>query len=59
VLVVIGSSLSVYPSSEIIHYNNNIIYINPIPPEDKDCKKWNIIQKPACEGIKDLLNLIK
>lgn len=58
-LVIIGTSLSVYPSSEIIHYNNNIIYIDPIEPISKYKDKWNIIRKTACKGINDVLELIK
>jgi len=58
-LIIIGSSLSVYPSSNIVNYNNNIIYINPILPEDKNYKKWNIIQDTACNGIDKAIELIK
>jgi NAD-dependent deacetylase len=58
-LIIIGSSLSVFPSSEIIHYNKNIIYINPELPPTQNYDKWNIIQKSACEGIDDVIKLLK
>ena len=59
ILVVIGSSLSVWPSSEIVNYNNNIIFLNPILPTGVNCSNWKIIQKTACDGINDVINLIK
>jgi NAD-dependent deacetylase len=58
-LIIIGSSLSVFPVSEITHYNKNVIYINPDLPPTQNYNKWNIIQKSACEGIDDVLKLLK
>lgn len=58
-LIIIGSSLSVFPSNEVIHYNSNIIYIDPTLPESPKSTNWNIIQKSACDGIDDVLELIK
>lgn len=58
ILIIIGSSLSVYPSSEIIHYNNNIIYLNPVFPINYK-KTWTMLQETACSGIDKVLSFIK
>jgi NAD-dependent deacetylase len=55
-LVVVGSSLSVYPASHITLYNDNIIYLGKQRIENKG---WKVIQKSACEGINEVLNLIE
>lgn len=57
-LVIIGSSLSVWPSNKIVNYNDNIIYLNPTLPINVNYNNWKIIQKTACNGIDDILNLI-
>lgn len=57
-LIIIGSSLSVHPSSEITHYNKNIYYINPTTPKEYE-GGWNIINKTACEGIDQLISYLK
>ena len=58
-LIIIGSSLSVGPSNLITNYNKNIIYINPLLPEDIHYNHWNIIQDTACNGIRDLDKFLK
>lgn len=58
-LVIIGSSLQVYPSAYITQYNKNIIYLNPDLPEDRYYGHWKVIQKSACEGIDEVINYIK
>jgi len=56
-LVIIGSSLQVYPSAGITQYNKNIIYLNPEPSGLYD-KEWNNIIKSACDGIDSVLEII-
>lgn len=54
-LIIIGSSLSVFPSNNIIKYNDNIIYLNPTLPEDIYYDHWKVIQKNACNGIDEVI----
>lgn len=55
-LIIVGSSLSVYPASHITLYNDNIIYLNK---QEIEKREWKVIQKSACEGINEVLNLIE
>lgn len=57
-LIIVGSSLQVYPSASIIRYNKNIIYLNPERCGLYD-KKWININKSAVEGIDEVIQLIK
>ena len=57
-LIIIGSSLQVYPSANITQYNKNIIYLNPEPCGLYDVE-WTKIFKPACVGIDEVIQLIK
>lgn len=57
ILIIIGTSLSVFPSSEIMYYNKNIIYLDP-NAKDILGKGWKLINKTACQGIDDLKQLI-
>ena len=56
-LVVIGTSLNVYPAANLIDYVMDdvpIVYIDPKPtPTDREIK---IIRNTACEGMKELMN---
>lgn len=58
-LVIIGSSLFVYPSSHITEYNKNIIYLGPELPQTKNHINWKTIQKKACEGIDEVLEIFR
>jgi len=56
-LIIIGSSLQVYPSANITQYNKNIIYLNPEPCGLYDFE-WKKIFKSAVEGIDEVKQLI-
>lgn len=56
-LIIIGSSLQVYPSANITQYNKNIIYLNPELSGLYDFE-WTKILKSAVEGIDKVKELI-
>lgn len=60
ILVLIGAGLSVYPSNEIVYFNDNIICINPDIPKLPHFNNINFtpIQSSACEGIDKVIEII-
>lgn len=59
-LVIIGTSLQVYPAAGLMHYapkNTPIYYIDPNPAlESKD--RFTVITEPATIGVKKLVSLL-
>jgi len=61
ILIIIGTSMQVYPAASLIDYvqpDTAIYYIDPKPAINND-SKVNVISKPATEGMKDLIELLK
>ena len=61
ILVIIGTSMQVYPAASLIDYvqpDTVIFYIDP-KPAISDKGKITVISKSATEGMKDLLNLLQ
>ena len=62
-LVIVGTSLQVYPASDIMIYakaNCDLYYIDPNPKMDDNIAGYfNIIPKLATEGMKDLSIILK
>ena len=61
ILIIIGTSMQVYPAASLINYvqpDTDIYYIDPKPAINDD-GKVNVIAKSATEGMKDLLNTLK
>jgi len=58
ILVVIGTSLAVYPAAGLIHYSREDIrkfIIDPGVPELMSYQGWHHIQKRASEGMSELI----
>ncbi len=58
-LIVIGTSLAVYPAAGLIHYAKNEIkkvIVDPSEPEMIQLNDWRHIQKKAAEGVPELVN---
>lgn len=61
ILVIIGTSMQVYPAASLIDYvqpNTPIYYIDPKPAMSNN-GKVTVIAKSATEGMKDLLSTLK
>jgi len=61
ILIIIGTSMQVYPAASLIDYvqpNTAIFYIDPKPAISND-GKVTVIAKSATEGMKDLLGILK
>ena len=61
ILIIIGTSMQVYPAASLIDYvqpDTTIFYIDPKPAISND-GKVNVISKSATEGMKDLIKLLK
>jgi len=61
ILLIIGTSMQVYPAASLIDYvqpDTAIYYIDP-KPAISNSSKVNVIAKSATEGMKDLLDKIK
>ena len=61
ILIIIGTSMQVYPAASLIDYvkpNTDIFYIDPKPAISND-GKVTVIAKSATEGMKDLMSLLK
>ena len=61
ILVIIGTSMQVYPAASLIDYvqpNTSIYYIDPKPAMSNN-GKVTVIAKSATEGMKDLLSTLK
>jgi len=62
-LVLVGAGLSVYPSNEIVYFNDNIIYLDPnanevfLQPHFQTIK-FRHIPESACDGIDKVINII-
>ena len=63
ILVIIGTSMQVYPAASLANYvmHNTLIYfIDPDPKINKNAlNKLTIIPKKATEGVKELLEILK
>ena len=61
IMVVIGTSLNVYPAAGLLNYAPEGIPVYLIDPKPVETwrKKVHFIQKGASEGVKELTNLIK
>jgi NAD-dependent deacetylase len=60
ILIIIGTSMQVYPAASLIDYvqpNTVIYYIDPKPAISND-GKITVIAKSATEGMKDLIRLL-
>ena len=60
ILIIIGTSMQVYPAASLINYvqpDTTIFYIDPKPAIDND-GKVNVIAKSATEGMKELLDVL-
>ncbi|MDR3326880.1 MAG: NAD-dependent deacylase [Prevotellaceae bacterium] len=59
ILIVIGTSMNVYPAAGLIHYANSVpVYVidpNSVAINNAD---WHFIKKPATEGVKDLIAML-
>ena len=61
ILMIIGTSMQVYPAASLIDYvqpNTPIYYIDP-KPAINDSGKITVISKSATEGTKDLMRILK
>lgn len=61
ILVVIGTSLAVYPAASLINCTRPgtpIFYIDPNPSNIK-LQGVNVIAKPATQGVKELIEILK
>ena len=62
-LVLVGAGLSVYPSNEIVYFNDNIIYLDPnanevfLQPHFQTIQ-FRYIPESACDGIDAIINII-
>lgn len=63
VLVVVGTSLEVYPAANLVQYTKGscrLFYIDPKPnQETPGLEYFTTIQNVATEGMKELLNILK
>ena len=61
ILIIIGTSMQVYPAASLIDYvqpNTPIYYIDP-KPAINDSGKITVISKSATEGTKDIMRILK
>ena len=61
ILVVVGSSLNVYPAAGLVHYapiNTPIYVIDPKPVAVHTNREITFIQKKASEGMEELTALL-
>jgi NAD-dependent deacetylase len=61
ILVIIGTSLNVYPAAGLLHYTRTGIPVYLIDPNDVSVNRENIhlIKKGASEGVKELIKLLQ
>jgi NAD-dependent deacetylase len=63
ILVIIGTSLQVYPAAGLISHANNarIYYIDPHPQVNYELRRFEhtIIDKRATEGVPELIKMLK
>ena len=61
ILIIIGTSMQVYPAASLMHYVKSdipIYYLDPNPAIENN-KRITVIPKKATEGIKEVLDLIE
>ncbi|NRD24048.1 NAD-dependent deacylase [Winogradskyella litoriviva] len=61
ILIIIGTSMQVYPAASLINYvqpDTSIFYIDP-KPAIKSGGKITVIPKSATEGLKELMDILK
>jgi len=62
ILVIIGTSLNVYPAAGLLHYapqDAEIYLIDPKPVETHSFRNIHVIRKGASEGVKELKSILK
>ena len=62
ILVVIGTSLNVYPAAGLLYYapdEAEVYLIDPKPVDAHTLRKIHVIQKGASEGVKELTSLLE
>ena len=62
ILVIIGTSLNVYPAAGLLHYapeSADIYLIDPKPVETHSFRNIHVIRKGASEGVKELMSILK
>ncbi|APY09390.1 NAD-dependent protein deacylase [Winogradskyella sp. J14-2] len=60
ILVIIGTSMQVYPAASLMHYvqpDTEIYYIDPKPAVVRN-QNIKVIAKPATKGMKDILEVL-
>ncbi len=61
ILVIIGTSMQVYPAAGLMHYvsaNTNIYYIDPKPAMESN-DQITVIPKTACMGITEVIDFLQ
>jgi len=61
ILIIIGTSMQVYPAASLMHYISNdvpIYFIDPKPAVTSS-KQITVIAKPATIGVKEVVNLLQ
>lgn len=61
ILIIIGTSLNVYPAAGLLHYapaHAKIFLIDPKPVDAHTNRPIHVIQKGATEGMKELLQIL-
>ena len=61
ILVIVGTSLNVYPAAGLLHYapaQAKVFLIDPKPVNTHSLRPVHVIQKGASEGIKELRELL-
>jgi len=61
VLIIIGTSMQVYPAASLMHYvkpETSIFYLDPNPAIDSN-NQITVIAKKATEGIKEVIDLME
>lgn len=61
ILVIVGTSLNVYPAAGLLHYASANIPVYLIDPNDVSINRKNVhfIRKGASEGMKELISILK
>ncbi len=62
VFVLIGTSLNVYPAAGLVNYLRPDVpryIIDKKIPAVSDSHDWTLIEKPATQGVKELLELLR
>ncbi|MDE6809678.1 MAG: NAD-dependent deacylase [Muribaculaceae bacterium] len=60
IIVVIGTSLAVYPAASLLHYANSRAQVYYIDPHPAAVPSWvKVIEKGASQGMKELIETLK